>query len=167
MIIPLKARLAWVIRRRASVLAAGRADEDLSWDSEPSEVLGLNLDNADIPRLAAKAGMEAEEFRRQLRRLKSVVRMDVFEHSDGVWEIVYGPSYTKGNAAAPIRRPDGSVYHPRVLADLPDVEVLQRLRTANVSALLYGPPGTGKTSLAGRERAPGGITSLPEPSTLR
>jgi nitric oxide reductase NorQ protein len=47
----------------------------------------------------------------------------------------------------PIVRPNGQTYHPRALADIPDVEALQRLRTANVPALLYGPPGTGKTSV--------------------
>ncbi|MFJ7278273.1 AAA family ATPase [Kitasatospora sp. NPDC098663] len=47
----------------------------------------------------------------------------------------------------PIRRPGGQLYHPRELADLPDVEALGRLRDADVPVLLYGPPGTGKTSL--------------------
>jgi hypothetical protein len=31
----------------------------------------------------------------------------------------------------PVRRPNGQTYHPRVLADLPDVTVLRRLRNAN------------------------------------
>lgn len=47
----------------------------------------------------------------------------------------------------PVTRPNGQHYHPRSLANLPDVEALQRLRDANVPVLLYGPPGTGKTSL--------------------
>ncbi|MGW7381875.1 AAA family ATPase [Streptomyces sp. NPDC054794] len=47
----------------------------------------------------------------------------------------------------PIIRPNGQTYHPRALAQLPDVEALRRLRTAQVAVLLYGPPGTGKTSL--------------------
>jgi MoxR-like ATPase len=34
-----------------------------------------------------------------------------------------------------------------MLADLPDVTALRRLREAGVPALLYGPPGTGKTSV--------------------
>jgi nitric oxide reductase NorQ protein len=34
-----------------------------------------------------------------------------------------------------------------MLADLPDVAALRRLRDAGIPALLYGPPGTGKTSL--------------------
>ncbi|MFE6287865.1 AAA family ATPase [Streptomyces sp. NPDC057877] len=47
----------------------------------------------------------------------------------------------------PITRPNGQTYHPRALAQLPDVEALRRLREAQVAVLLYGPPGTGKTSL--------------------
>lgn len=47
----------------------------------------------------------------------------------------------------PVRRPNGQTYHPRTLADLPDVAALRRLRDASIPALLYGPPGTGKTSL--------------------
>ncbi|MFE7317868.1 AAA family ATPase [Streptomyces sp. NPDC057555] len=47
----------------------------------------------------------------------------------------------------PINRPNGQRYHPRALAQLPDVEALRRLREAGVAVLLYGPPGTGKTSL--------------------
>jgi MoxR-like ATPase len=50
-------------------------------------------------------------------------------------------------AAGPVTRPNGQVYQPRSLADMPDVEALRRLRKAGVPALLYGPPGTGKTSL--------------------
>ncbi|WP_227023390.1 AAA family ATPase [Actinomadura rubrobrunea] len=48
---------------------------------------------------------------------------------------------------APVPRPNGQTYHPRQLADLPDVTALRRLRDASIPALLYGPPGTGKTSL--------------------
>ncbi|MWA07391.1 AAA domain-containing protein [Actinomadura sp. LD22] len=47
----------------------------------------------------------------------------------------------------PVVRPNGQTYHPRRLADLPDVAALRRLREASIAALLYGPPGTGKTSL--------------------
>ncbi|GLY86050.1 AAA family ATPase [Actinoallomurus iriomotensis] len=50
-------------------------------------------------------------------------------------------------AGGVVRRPNGQAYHPRVLADLADVEALRRLRKAQIPALLYGPPGTGKTSL--------------------
>lgn len=55
---------------------------------------------------------------------------------------------TGGKAdGGPVVRPNGQTYHPRRLADLPDVAALRRLRDASVPALLYGPPGTGKTSL--------------------
>jgi nitric oxide reductase NorQ protein len=50
-------------------------------------------------------------------------------------------------APGPVTRPSGQVYRPRVLADMPDVEALRKLRAEGVPALLYGPPGTGKTSL--------------------
>jgi Branched-chain amino acid ATP-binding cassette transporter/ABC transporter len=46
-----------------------------------------------------------------------------------------------------VTRPNGQVYQPRALADMPDVEALRTLRDAGVPALPYGPPGTGKTSL--------------------
>ena len=49
--------------------------------------------------------------------------------------------------AGPVTRPNGQTYHPRLLADLPDVAALRKLRDAGIPALLYGPPGTGKTSL--------------------
>ncbi|GAA1834740.1 AAA family ATPase [Actinomadura chokoriensis] len=71
-----------------------------------------------------------------------------------------GPAPTSGTSGAsgasgkggkapvgPVVRPNGQTYHPRRLADLPDVAALQRLREASIPALLYGPPGTGKTSL--------------------
>ncbi|MFF7337374.1 AAA family ATPase [Streptomyces sp. NPDC008163] len=57
------------------------------------------------------------------------------------------PAAPTPKQTGPIRRPGGQVYHPRELADLPDVEALNRLRDADVPVLLYGPPGTGKTSL--------------------
>ncbi|MEU7317195.1 AAA family ATPase [Streptomyces sp. NPDC007083] len=47
----------------------------------------------------------------------------------------------------PIVRPNGMKYHPRELAQMPDVEALRNLRKAGVPVLLYGPPGTGKTSV--------------------
>jgi hypothetical protein len=50
-------------------------------------------------------------------------------------------------ATGAVTRPNGQVYHPRALADIPDVDALRKLRGAGVPALLYGPPGTGKTSL--------------------
>jgi nitric oxide reductase NorQ protein len=58
------------------------------------------------------------------------------------------PAFTpKPAAVGPVTRPNGQVYQPRSLADMPDVEALRKLRDAGVPALLYGPPGTGKTSL--------------------
>lgn len=57
------------------------------------------------------------------------------------------PPAPTGGRPAPIVRPNGQPYHPRALADLPDVEALRKLRQASVPVLLYGPPGTGKTSL--------------------
>lgn len=57
------------------------------------------------------------------------------------------PAPAAPNQVGPIRRAGGQLYHPRELADLPDVEALARLRDADVPVLLYGPPGTGKTSL--------------------
>ncbi|MGH3814952.1 MAG: AAA family ATPase, partial [Pseudonocardiaceae bacterium] len=49
--------------------------------------------------------------------------------------------------SAPILRPNGQPYHPRLLGGRPDVQVLRELRGAEIPVLLYGPPGTGKTSL--------------------
>ena len=57
------------------------------------------------------------------------------------------PSSGREPVRGPVRRPNGQIYHPRTLADLPDVAALRRLRDASIPALLYGPPGTGKTSL--------------------
>ncbi|MFK0030690.1 MULTISPECIES: AAA family ATPase [Streptomyces] len=52
-----------------------------------------------------------------------------------------------GGRPEPVIRPNGQPYHPRALAELPDVEALRKLRAGQVPVLLYGPPGTGKTSL--------------------
>ncbi|MFI0354229.1 AAA family ATPase [Actinomadura sp. 9N407] len=57
------------------------------------------------------------------------------------------PAPAPGAGVGAVVRPNGQVYHPRRLADLPDVAALRRLRDASIPALLYGPPGTGKTSL--------------------
>ncbi|MEU4229463.1 hypothetical protein AB0F17_34645 [Nonomuraea sp. NPDC026600] len=61
----------------------------------------MDLHDSDIPALAAEAGLGAQRFRSVLRELKAAVPMDVLEHSDGVWEIVYGPSYTRPKTAVP------------------------------------------------------------------
>lgn len=47
----------------------------------------------------------------------------------------------------PVPRPNGTMYHPRLLSGMPDVTALRKLRAAGIPALLYGPPGTGKTSV--------------------
>ncbi|WP_435583461.1 hypothetical protein [Amycolatopsis thermoflava] len=64
------------------------------------DVMGLEVAPTDIPVLAAQVGLDPEGFRAQLRSLKQHVRMDVLEHDDGVWEIVYGPSYTDRKRSA-------------------------------------------------------------------
>lgn len=62
------------------------------------------------------------------------------------------PTITALADVAPIERPGGMMYHPRtVMAGQhvvgTDVDVLRRLRSAGVHAMLSGPPGTGKTAL--------------------
>jgi hypothetical protein len=56
--------------------------------------MGLLLEDADLPALAAQLGTGVPELRERLRALKTAVRMDVLEHRDGAFEIVYGPCYT-------------------------------------------------------------------------
>jgi hypothetical protein len=56
--------------------------------------LGLLVADTDLPGLAAEVGINADRFRNVLRQLRDLVPMDVLEHPDGVWEIVYGPGYT-------------------------------------------------------------------------
>ncbi|WBB48450.1 AAA family ATPase [Verrucosispora sp. WMMA2044] len=57
------------------------------------------------------------------------------------------PAGPRKPTSGPVRRPNGQLYYPRLLAKRPDVDVLRDLRDADVPVLLYGPPGTGKTSL--------------------
>jgi len=57
------------------------------------------------------------------------------------------PAAAPAPAPSGVTRPNGAIYRPRALADMPDVDALRRLRAAGIAALLYGPPGTGKTSL--------------------
>lgn len=71
--------------------------------------MGLLLHDADIPQMAARLGIEASEFRRQLRALKTMVRMDVMEHRDGAWEIVYGPCYINHSKKAVPATDDGQI----------------------------------------------------------
>lgn len=83
--------------RRVFLLLAERTDApgDPYRPEDVPEIMGLELRDLDVPALAERAGLGAEEFREHLRGLKQHVRMDVLEHTDGVWEIVYGPSYTR------------------------------------------------------------------------
>jgi len=69
--------------------------------------MGLLLDDADIPVLAAGLGINADRFRSLLRELRDLVPMDVLEHRDGTWEIVYGPSYTNQKPPQPRPVQDG------------------------------------------------------------
>ncbi|MGE0295274.1 AAA family ATPase [Pseudonocardia sp.] len=61
--------------------------------------------------------------------------------------------------SGPVPRPNGQMYHPRLLSGVPDVTALRKLRAAGVPALLYGPPGTGKTSVV--EAAFGDLITVP------
>ncbi|MHA6631120.1 AAA family ATPase [Pseudonocardia sichuanensis] len=61
--------------------------------------------------------------------------------------------------SGPVPRPNGQLYHPRLVAGMPDVTALRKLRAAGVPALLYGPPGTGKTSVV--EAAFGDLITVP------
>lgn len=83
--------------RKVLVLLAERthAPGDPYRPEDVPEVMGLHLQDSDIPDLADRAGLDPEAFRQQLRGLKQHVKMDVLEHTDGVWEIVYGSSYTR------------------------------------------------------------------------
>lgn len=74
--------------------APSRSDDD---DSP----MGLLLNDAHIPGLAAELGIDPDRFRSLLRDLPLLVPMDVLEHRDGTWEIVYGPSYTN-----PVKPPE-------------------------------------------------------------
>ncbi|MEV8323529.1 hypothetical protein [Kitasatospora sp. NPDC056731] len=90
-------------KRVLLVLAQHTEPTTSMWGHEIPEIMGLDITETDLPTLAAQAGFAAEEFRQQLRQLKQHVKMDVLEHSDGTWEIVYGPSYT--DKYSPIPQP--------------------------------------------------------------
>ncbi len=79
---------------RVLLLLAERTHTGSGQGGDPQHVMGLELQDAEIPTLAARIGLDPEQFRRLLRQLKATVPMDVLEHDDGVWEIVYGRSYT-------------------------------------------------------------------------
>jgi hypothetical protein len=77
---------------RVFLLLAERT-QDLSFGDE-SAPMGLLVADTDLPGLAAEVGINADRFCNVLRQLRDLVPMDVLEHSDGAWELVYGPSYT-------------------------------------------------------------------------
>lgn len=79
---------------RVLMLLAERTQTGSDLGGDPCYAMGLELRDAEIPALAAQIGFEPEQFRRLLRQLKTAVPMDVLEHDDGVWEIVYGTAYT-------------------------------------------------------------------------
>jgi hypothetical protein len=68
-------------------------------------------------------------------------------------------SGASSGVSGPLARPNGQMYHPRLLSGQPDVVALRKLREAGVAALLYGPPGTGKTSVV--EAAFGDLVTVP------
>src|SRR5256886_8710700 len=78
--------------------------------------------------------------------LRALVARGEAIHTDSHPHRYQGPAGFQTDRGRLIR-PNGQTYHPRALADLPDVAALRRLREACIPALLYGPPGTGKTSL--------------------
>lgn len=90
-------KIADDIARRVFLLLAKRTHTpgDARRLEDVPEVMGLELWPGDIPVLALHAQLSPDELRQQLRGLKQHVRMDVLEHSDGVWEIVYGPAYAR------------------------------------------------------------------------
>ncbi|MFE0762470.1 hypothetical protein ACFW4X_20155 [Streptomyces smyrnaeus] len=65
----------------------------------------MQLQDADIPALVQRAGLDAEGFGEQLHRLKLHVRMDVLERTGGVGEVVYELSDTWALRAAAGRSP--------------------------------------------------------------
>lgn len=77
--------------------------------------MGLEVRDEEIPALAAQIGVDGQEFRRLLRLLKTTVPMDVLEHKDGVWEIVFGYGYTDPKQPRVASR-DFSAGYPSVAA---------------------------------------------------
>ncbi|MFF1690753.1 hypothetical protein [Streptomyces sp. NPDC058254] len=85
------------VARRVFLLLAKRTHTpgDARRPEDVPEVMGLELRPGDIPVLALHAQLSPDELRQRLRGLKQHARMDVLEHPDGVWEIVYGPAYAR------------------------------------------------------------------------
>lgn len=84
-------------------LALAERTQSSAYEDSP---MGLELHDGEIPDLAAGLGIGADRFREILRQLRVLVPMDVLEHSDGVWEIVYGPRYTDPPPPRPARNGD-------------------------------------------------------------
>ncbi|MEO3976933.1 MoxR family ATPase [Streptomyces sp. CAU 1734] len=77
------------------------------------------------------------------------------------------PPPTLSTALPPIGpqiRPNGQLYHPRMLGNLEDLAFLRDARSHREHVLLVGPPGTGKTALSEaafvRDTVPGLHTGL-------
>lgn len=73
------------------------------------------------------------------------------------------PTSTRPTVTGGIKRPNGEMYHPRVINvnggdDMQDVPLIQTAYDNRIPVLLYGPPGTGKTALA--EAALGEIVTI-------
>lgn len=93
--------------------ALAERTEEYSWPPDPEAPMGLLLQDGDIPAVAARLGLSADRFRDLLRELRRMVPMDVLEHPDGVWEIVYGPVYTSPpEAPGPSPAKDGDPLGP-------------------------------------------------------
>jgi hypothetical protein len=103
---------------RVLLLLAGRTDAVPFED--PSSPMGLLLSDRDMPALAATLNLGAGRFRDLLRQLRDLVPMDVLEHQDGTWEIVYGPGYTSPPQPRPAR--DGEAIAERNIFDMPGWE---------------------------------------------
>lgn len=101
---------------RVFMLLAERTRPSAGPSGEPQYAMGLELRDVEIPALAATIGLTAEEFRRQLRGLKAAVPMDVLEHGDGVWEIVYGSAYTDPKPAPMARFDEANLPQTRAFA---------------------------------------------------
>jgi hypothetical protein len=104
-------RLADPAAARVLLMLAERT-ETPDFDDEDSP-MGLLLGDADIPGLAAGLGLDPGRFRDLLCELRDLVPMDVLEHRDGTWEIVYGPPYTSPPQPQPRPARDEDEIGPR------------------------------------------------------
>lgn len=70
-----------------------------------SPILGVDIQDTDILGLARRAATTDDTFRSVLRSLRDSIPMDVLEHPNGLWEIVYGPQYTDPKLQKPLPKP--------------------------------------------------------------